>query len=155
MCNVNTTVERGVKHETSLEWGVSVSDKIEPQHIHCTFSYCIFKYFCCQNLFSVLLTHFAGVNYMYIEPIHMTSRRPCWCSKTTLRLRAVPVQSVESKRGRTGDGEMAERETGERREEEGLPPFPPPPQLPLGFLFFAVSLASLDFLSRVTILRDC
>ena len=36
------------------------------------------------------------------------------------RLRAVPLQSVESKLGRTGEGEMAERETGERREEEGL-----------------------------------
>ena len=74
------------------------------------------------------------------------------------------LQSVESKLGRNGEGEMAERETGERREEEGLhshnrmqslPPFPPPPQLPLGFLFFAVSLASLGFLARVTILRDC
>ena len=36
------------------------------------------------------------------------------------RLRAVPLQSVESKLGRTGEGEMAERETGERRKEEGL-----------------------------------
>ena len=63
----------------------------------------------------------------------------------SFRLRAVPLQSVESKLGRTGEGEMAERETGER----------PPSQLPLGFLFFAVSLASLDFLARVTILRDC
>ena len=36
------------------------------------------------------------------------------------RLRAVPLQSVESKLGRTGEGEMAERETGERQEEEGL-----------------------------------
>ena len=36
------------------------------------------------------------------------------------RRRAVPLQSVESKLGRTGEGEMAERETGERREEEGL-----------------------------------
>ena len=41
------------------------------------------------------------------------------------RLRAVPLQSVESKLGRTGE------------------------------LFFAVSLASLDFLARVTILRHC
>ena len=63
----------------------------------------------------------------------------------TDRLRAVPLQSVESKLGRTGEVEMAERETGEK----------PPPQLPLGFLFFAVSIASLDFLARVTILRDC
>ena len=39
---------------------------------------------------------------------------------TKVRLRAVPLQSVESKLGRTGKGEMAERETGERREEEGL-----------------------------------
>ena len=31
------------------------------------------------------------------------------------RLRAVPLQSVESKLGRTGESEMAERETGERR----------------------------------------
>ena len=46
------------------------------------------------------------------------------------RLRAVPLQSVESKLGRTGESEMAERETGET-------PFPPPPQLPLGFLFVA------------------
>ena len=30
------------------------------------------------------------------------------------------LQSVESKLGRNGEGEMAERETGERREEEGL-----------------------------------
>ena len=36
------------------------------------------------------------------------------------RLRAVPLQSVEFKLGRTGEDEMAERETGERREEEGL-----------------------------------
>lgn len=41
-------------------------DKIESQHIHCTFTYCILKYFCCQNLFSVLLTHFACVTYIYI-----------------------------------------------------------------------------------------
>jgi len=33
------------------------------------------------------------------------------------RLRAVALQSVESKLGRTGESEMAERETGERREE--------------------------------------
>ena len=45
---------------------------------------------------------------------------------------------------------MAERETGERREEA----FPPSPQLPLGFSFF-FSLALLGFLARVTILRDC
>ena len=66
---------------------------------------------------------------------------------TWIRLQAVPLQSVESKLGRTGESEMAERETGER----------PPPQLPLGFLFFLScrSLASLDFLARVTILRDC
>ena len=42
------------------------NDKIEPQHIHCTFTYCILKYFCGQNLFSVLLTHFACVTYLYI-----------------------------------------------------------------------------------------
>ena len=54
-----------------------------------------------------------------------------------------------SSAGHAGEDEMAERETGER------PPFPPSPQLPLGFLFFAVSLASLDFLARVTIMRDC
>ena len=36
------------------------------------------------------------------------------------RMRAVPLQSVESKLGGTGEGEMAERETGERQEEEGL-----------------------------------
>ena len=35
------------------------------------------------------------------------------------RLRAVP-SSVKSKLGRTGESELAERETGERREEEGL-----------------------------------
>ena len=34
-------------------------------------------------------------------------------------LRAVPLQSVESKLGRTGESELAERETGERREEGG------------------------------------
>ena len=53
------------------------------------------------------------------------------------RLQAVPLQSVKSKLGRTGESELAERETGER-----------------------LSLASLDFLARaflarVTILRDC
>ena len=37
-----------------------------------------------------------------------------------VRLRAVPLQSVESKLGRTGESELDERET-----------FPPPPQLPL------------------------
>ena len=37
------------------------------------------------------------------------------------RLRAVPLQSVESKLGRTGESELAERETGERRL---LPSFP-------------------------------
>ena len=36
------------------------------------------------------------------------------------RLRAVPLQSVKSKLGRTGESKLAERETGERREEEGL-----------------------------------
>ena len=45
---------------------------------------------------------------------------------------------------------MLERETGER-------PFPPPPQLPprhLVFFCFFFLLALLDFLARVTILRD-
>ena len=37
------------------------------------------------------------------------------------RLRAVPLQSVTSKFGRTGDSELTERGTGERQEEEGLP----------------------------------
>ena len=37
------------------------------------------------------------------------------------KLRAVPLQSVESKLGRTGESELAERETGERRL---LPSFP-------------------------------
>ena len=37
------------------------------------------------------------------------------------RLRAVPLRSVTSKFGRTGDSELTERGTGERREEEGLP----------------------------------
>ena len=37
------------------------------------------------------------------------------------RLRAVPLQSVKSKLGRTGESELAERETGERRL---LPSFP-------------------------------
>ena len=36
------------------------------------------------------------------------------------RLRAVPLQSVESKLGRTGESKLAERETGERQEEEEL-----------------------------------
>ena len=53
------------------------------------------------------------------------------------RLRAVPLQSVESKLGRTGESELAERETASS---------PASPRL---------SLASLDFLARVTILRDC
>ena len=50
-----------------------------------------------------------------------------FCSKIAVnfdsRLRAVPLQSVESKLGRTGEGEMAERETGERRERGLLPSF--------------------------------
>ena len=46
-----------------------------------------------------------------------------------ITLRAVPLQSVESKLSRTGEGEMAE--------------------------IFAVSLAWLDFLARVIFLRDC
>ena len=71
------------------------------------------------------------------------------------RLRAVPLQSVKSKLGKTGESELAERETGETREatERGsFPAFSPAsPRL---------SLASLDFLARaflarVTILRDC
>ena len=33
---------------------------------------------------------------------------------------SLPLQSVKSKLGRTGESELAERETGERREEEGL-----------------------------------
>ena len=45
-------------------------------------------------------------------------------------LRAVPLQSVESKLGRTGESKMA-----------------------VFFVFF--SLASIDFLAPVTILRDC
>ena len=60
------------------------------------------------------------------------------------RLRAVPLQSVESKLGRTGESEMAERETGETRL---LPSFP-------SASCFLLSLASLNFLARVTILRD-
>ena len=48
-------------------------------------------------------------------------------------MRAVPLQSVESKLGRTGESELAERETGN----------PPPPQLPLGFL----SLRSISSLA--------
>ena len=35
-----------------------------------------------------------------------------------LRLRAVPLRSVKSKLGKTGESELAERGTGERREEE-------------------------------------
>ena len=62
-----------------------------------------------------------------------------------IRLRAVPLQSVQSKLGRTGESEMAARETGERRL---LPCFP-------SASCFLLSLASLDFLVRVTILRDC
>ena len=38
-----------------------------------------------------------------------------------VRLRAVPLRSVTSKFGRTGDSELTKRGTGERREEEGLP----------------------------------
>ena len=37
------------------------------------------------------------------------------------RLRAVPLRSVTSKFGRTGDSESTEWGTGERWEEEGLP----------------------------------
>ena len=45
-------------------------------------------------------------------------------------MRAVPLQSIESKLGKTGESEIAERKPGER----------PPSQLPLGFclcFFFA------------------
>ena len=37
------------------------------------------------------------------------------------RLRPVPLRSVTSKFGKTGDSELTEKGTGERREEEGLP----------------------------------
>ena len=47
------------------------------------------------------------------------SSAACHAGMRPHKLRAVPLQSVESKLGRTGEGEMAERETGERREEEG------------------------------------
>ena len=40
--------------------------------------------------------------------------------KFCVRLRAVPLQSVESKLGRTGESELAERETGQSL----LPSFP-------------------------------
>lgn len=51
-------------------------------------------------------------------------------------MRAVPLQSIESKLGRTGESEIAERKTGER----------PPSQLPLGFclFFFFRSLRSIS-----------
>ena len=42
-------------------------------------------------------------------------------SMVSARLRAVPLRSVTSKFGRTGESELTERGTGERREEEGLP----------------------------------
>ena len=61
------------------------------------------------------------------------------------RLRSVSLQSVKSKFGRTGESEMAERETGERCL---LPSFP-------SAACFLLSLASLDFLACMTILRDC
>ena len=56
--------------------------------------------------------------------------------RSSHRLRAVPLQSVESKLGRTGQSEKAERES-----------------FPMAS-FFLLSPASLDFLARVTILRD-
>ena len=37
------------------------------------------------------------------------------------RLRAVSLRLVTSKLGRTGERELTERGTGDRREEEGLP----------------------------------
>ena len=43
------------------------------------------------------------------------------CNTTNIRLRAVPLRSVTSTFGRTGDSELTERGTGERQEEEGLP----------------------------------
>ena len=52
----------------------------------------------------------------------------------------VPLQSVESELGRTGESEMAERETGESFRSASC---------------FFLSLASLDLLARVTILSDC
>ena len=45
----------------------------------------------------------------------------CLMYLLTIRLRAVPLRSVTSKFGRTGDSELTERGTGKRREEEGLP----------------------------------
>ena len=47
--------------------------------------------------------------------------RAGWQSLLSSRLRAVPLRSVTSKFGRTGESELTERGTGERREEEGLP----------------------------------
>ena len=63
------------------------------------------------------------------------------------RLRAVLFQSVKSKLGRTGESELAERETSAFASFARFPRsrFPSP----------GLSLASLDFLARVTILRDC
>ena len=45
---------------------------------------------------------------------------PYYKIKKICRLRAVPLRSVTSKLGRTGESELTERGTGERREEEGL-----------------------------------
>ena len=63
---------------------------------------------------------FLGLNFR--TRLHSTLRkkgekRKCW-GRLVDRLQAVPLQSVESKLGRTGESEMAEGE------------------LPLGFLFF-------------------
>ena len=49
------------------------------------------------------------------------SRVSCLVTMNNTRLRAVPLRSVTSKFGRTGESELTERGTGERREEEGLP----------------------------------
>ena len=67
-----------------------------------------------------------------------------WITRERIYTASSPSSvSQESELGRSGESELAERETGER-------PFPASsPASP------RLSLASLDFLARVTILRDC
>ena len=53
--------------------------------------------------------------------LQMLSLSHCDDNKCLTRRRAVPLRSVTSKFGRTGDSELTEWGTGERWEEEGLP----------------------------------
>ena len=89
--------------------------------------------------------HYKPCYYLYKSGLMIGNHKIREFCHNKDRLRAVPLQAVESKLGRTGESEMAERETGERRLLLSFP----------SASCFLLSLASLNFLARVTILRDC